>query len=206
MLSHEHKQDVPREAAGDHSISSCCCCSHINSHNQVCGHRTGSSHSGAEEYPRWYTHISQLTQLMPPQETYITEIGSQSTMCQIHTGAYVSLLAPGETDYYTACHLRKTTTYILHVVSITTDTHDRRKSTGGKKRRKEKKMKEKEEKRRKRDKKIKRKMERRETTKTRKAREDKTRRGSKERRKEVRPSGTYDVRVRQRRANPSGLC
>ena len=28
------------------------CCSHINSHNQVRGHRTGSSHSGAEEYPR----------------------------------------------------------------------------------------------------------------------------------------------------------
>ena len=30
----------------------CCCCSHINSRNQVRGHRTGSSHSGAEEYPR----------------------------------------------------------------------------------------------------------------------------------------------------------
>ena len=29
-----------------------CCCSHINSHNQVRGHRTGSSHSGAEAYPR----------------------------------------------------------------------------------------------------------------------------------------------------------
>ena len=26
-------------------------CSHINSHNQVRGHRTGSRHSGAEEYP-----------------------------------------------------------------------------------------------------------------------------------------------------------
>ena len=56
----------------------CCCCSRINSHNQVRGHRTGSSHSGAEEYPRertqtnqvWYTHISQLTQFMPPPETY----------------------------------------------------------------------------------------------------------------------------------------
>ena len=54
------------------------CCSHINSHNQVRGHRTGSSHSGVEEYPRekkkktqrWYTHISQLTQFMPPPETY----------------------------------------------------------------------------------------------------------------------------------------
>ena len=38
----------------------------VNSHNQVRGHRTGSSHSGVEEYPRektqtkpkWYTHIS----------------------------------------------------------------------------------------------------------------------------------------------------
>ena len=31
-------------------------------------------------------------------------------MCQVHTGAFVSLLAPGKTDY-TACHPRKTTTY-----------------------------------------------------------------------------------------------
>ena len=26
---------------------------------------------------RWYTHISQLTQFMPPPETYKSEIGSQ---------------------------------------------------------------------------------------------------------------------------------
>ena len=38
-------------------------------------------------------------------------------MCQVHTGADVSLLTPGETDYYTDCHPRKTTTYILHVRS-----------------------------------------------------------------------------------------
>ena len=65
----------------------CICCSHINSHNQVRGHRTGSSHSGAEEYPRekhkqnqrCYTYISQLTQFMPPPETK-SEIGSQPTM------------------------------------------------------------------------------------------------------------------------------
>ena len=39
---------------------------------------TDSSHSGADEYPRettqtnkrWYTHISQLTQFMPPPGTY----------------------------------------------------------------------------------------------------------------------------------------
>ena len=36
-----------------------------------------------------------------------------------------------KTDY-TACHPRKTTTYILQVVPITTHTHDRRKSTGKK--------------------------------------------------------------------------
>ena len=61
-------------------------------------------------------------------------------MCQVHTGAYVSLLAPGKTDY-TACHPRKATTYTLHVVPITTHTHDRRKSIGKKKQRKEKKIK-----------------------------------------------------------------
>ena len=58
-------------------------------------------------------------------------------MCQVHTGAYVSLLAPGKTDY-TACHPGKTTTYILHVVPITTHTHVRRKSKGNKKQRKDK--------------------------------------------------------------------
>ena len=35
--------------------------------------------------PRWYTHISQLMQFMPPPETYKSEIGSQSTMCQVYT-------------------------------------------------------------------------------------------------------------------------
>ena len=74
--------------------------------------------------PRWYRHISQLTQFMPPTKTYKSEIGSQSTMCQVHTGAYVSLLTPGETDYYTACHPKKTTTYILHVVSLRIRTTD----------------------------------------------------------------------------------
>ena len=36
---------------------------------------------------------------MLPPETYKSEIGSQPTMCQVHIGAYVSLLAPGKTDY-----------------------------------------------------------------------------------------------------------
>ena len=35
------------------------CWSHINSHNQVRGHNPGSSHSGAEEYPRENTHTTQ---------------------------------------------------------------------------------------------------------------------------------------------------
>ena len=97
--------------------------------------------------PRWYTHISQLTQFMPPPETYKSEIGSQSTMCQVQACAYVSLLTPGETKY-SDCHPRNTTTYILHVVSIATHTHDRHKSIGGKetKKRKEDKGKERKEK------------------------------------------------------------
>ena len=68
-------------------------------------------------------------------------------MCQVQAGAYVSLLTPGETKY-SDCHRRKTTTYILHVVSITTHTHDRRKSIGEKetKKRKEDKGKERKEK------------------------------------------------------------
>ena len=55
--------------------------------------------------------MSQLTQFMPRPETYKSEIGSQPTMCQVYTSAYVSLLAPGKTDY-TDCPPRKTTTYI----------------------------------------------------------------------------------------------
>ena len=98
--------------------------------------------------PRWYPHISQPTQFMPPPERYKSEIGSLSTMCQIQAGAYVSLLTPGETKY-SDCHPRKTTTtYILHVVSITTHTHERHKSIGEKetKKRKEDKGKERKEK------------------------------------------------------------
>ena len=77
------------------------CCSHTTSHDQDRGHKTGSNHSGAEVYPRekaqtnqshsgaeeyprektqtnqrWHTHISQLTQFMPPPETCKSEIGS----------------------------------------------------------------------------------------------------------------------------------
>ena len=55
-----------------------CCCSHMNSHNQVRGHRTGSSHSGMEEYPREKTHKPTVVHayiivdaiLMPPPEKH----------------------------------------------------------------------------------------------------------------------------------------
>ena len=84
-----------------------------------------------------------MTQLMPPPETYKkSEIGSRPTMCQVHTGAYVPLLAPGKTDYDTARDPRKTTTYILHVVPITTHTYARQTQVIWKKnQRKEKKIK-----------------------------------------------------------------
>ena len=62
-------------------------------------------------------------------------------MYQVHIGAFVSLIAPGKTDY-TACHPRKATTYIFYVVPITTHTHVRPKSIGKEKQRKERKMEE----------------------------------------------------------------
>ena len=71
---------------------------------------------------------------MPPLETYESGIGSQPTMCQVHTGAYVSLLAPEKTDYIYRLPPKKD--YHVHiartVVPITTYTHDRRKSIGKK--------------------------------------------------------------------------
>ena len=67
------------------------------------------------------------------QKHVLVKLGvSQRCARYIHTGPYVSLLAPGKTDY-NAYHPRKTTTHILHVVPITTHTHDRRKSIGQKK-------------------------------------------------------------------------
>ena len=89
-----------------------------------------------------HAHGTQLTQFMHPPETYKCEIGSQPTMCQAHNGAYVSLLAPGKTDY-TGYHPRKTITNVLHVVPITTHTHDSRKSIGKKETKKRKEKKEK---------------------------------------------------------------
>ena len=55
-----------------------CCCSHINSHNKsvVTGQAPvtldlRNTPGKNTNNPRWYTHISQLTQFMPPPETYV---------------------------------------------------------------------------------------------------------------------------------------
>ena len=74
-------------------------------------------------------------------------------MCQVHT--WCIRLITRAWKNVTACHPRKTTTYMLHVVSITTHTHDRRESIGKKKQRTNKKRKKRKEKRRKRNKKTK---------------------------------------------------
>ena len=77
------------------------------------------------------------------------------------------------------CHPRKTTTYILRVVSVITRTHDRRKSIGEKKQGTNKKRKERKEKKAKKENEKGKKIE----EKTRKARKGKTKRGSKERKR-----------------------
>ena len=81
---------------------------------------------------------------------------------------------------YTACHPKKTTTYIFHAVPITTHTHDRRKSIGKKDQRKKRYRKKKKEKEAKNEKGEER------EEKKRKARKDKARRGSKAKGKEKR--------------------
>ena len=131
--------------------------------------------------PRWYTRILQLTQFMPPPETYKSEIGSSLRCAGSMSGAYVSLLAPGKTDY-TACHPRKTNTYITR--SINHYAYARQTQVKWKKNKEQirRERKGKEKKRRKRKKKTKK--EKKEQEKTRKARKGKTRRGSKERKRE----------------------
>ena len=78
----------------------CCCCFHINSHNLVRGLRTGSSHSGVEEYPRKKTQtkggtrMTQLPQFMPPPETYKANSGVSLRCARsalVHTSHYSRL-------------------------------------------------------------------------------------------------------------------
>ena len=87
---------------------------------------------------------------MPSPETYIKVKSGVSLRCagSILTGAYMRLAtrcAPVKNDY-TACHPGKATTYVLHVVPITTHTPVRLKSNGRKETKKEEKSKKKEEK------------------------------------------------------------
>ena len=95
----------------------------------------------------------------------------------VHTGAYVSILTPGETAFKPATiplatQERLPRTYsVLHVVCITKHTHDRRKSIGKKTKEKKDEEKERNEKKAKRKKHEKWK----EKKKTRKARKEKTR-------------------------------
>ena len=96
-------------------------------------------------------------------------------MCQVQAGAYVPLLTPGETQY-SDCHRRKTTTYILHVVSITPHTHDRHKSIGEKKTEKRKEDKGKERRRTKQN-------EQKKAKRRRQEKQEKTRQESKEKRR-----------------------
>ena len=76
-----------------HVTPGCCCCSsssHIHSHNQVRGHRTGSSNSGAEEYPwekaqtnrRWYTHVSRLYRDFE-RTKHVSRISAGAQMCLV---------------------------------------------------------------------------------------------------------------------------
>ena len=99
--------------------------------------------------PRWYTHISQLTQFKPPPE-HIKMKSGVSLRCarsiRVHTSHYSRLEKPT----IPLATQERLTTYVLHVESITTHAHDKRKSIGEKKQRKEKNIKERKEKRRKR--------------------------------------------------------
>ena len=163
------------------------------SHNQVRGHRTGSSHSGAEErptkgktqtQPRWYTHISQPTQFMPDPETYNkkSEIGSQSTMCQVSAWCIRLITRAWKNRLYIplATQERPPRIYYTKYLSLrirTTDASQLEKRNKGRIRR-ERKGKKREEGEKENEKKGK---ERKEETRRKARRKGKTRRGSKER-------------------------
>ena len=87
--------------------SSAVCCSHINSHiikSVVTGQAPVTlelrNTPGKKHKPK-VVHAYSTADVVHTSTRNIkkSEIGSQPTMCQIHTGAYVSLLAPGKTDY-----------------------------------------------------------------------------------------------------------
>ena len=84
----------------------------------------GQVHTGANVITADAIHAS--------TRKYGCEIGSQPTMCQVNTGANVSLLTTRAWKNRLYRLPPKTTTYILHVARITAHTHDRRKSIGKK--------------------------------------------------------------------------
>ena len=51
---------------------SCCSCSHINSHDQVRDHRTGSNPSGVEEYP-----TEEINKTISGTHTFIAEASAK---------------------------------------------------------------------------------------------------------------------------------
>ena len=65
VLSEKPNLQEAAERPRNRQYLSCCCChSHINSHNQVRGHRTGYSHSGTEEYSRGKTQTKGGTRII----------------------------------------------------------------------------------------------------------------------------------------------
>ena len=90
---------------------------------------------------RWYTQISQLTQFMPPPGTYKSRFGSQPMMCQVHTGAYVSLLAPEKSRFYRLPLNKDYHVYSTLSTYITTHTYARQTHHDWKKKQRNKKVK-----------------------------------------------------------------
>ena len=137
---------------------------------------------------------------------YKSEIESQPTICQVHTGAYVH--TRGCKNRLHRLHPEKTTTYTLRAVPITTHAHIRLKSIG-KKRRKEKKRQKNEKKEKKRNKrkenerkrKEKKEKERREKKRREKKRREKKRREKKRREKKRREKNRREKKRREKNEN-----
>ena len=176
----------------DRHFHVCRCCSHINSHNQIRGHRTGSSHSGAEEYPREKTQTKGGTRIYHSwpnsslHQQHIKMKSGVSLRCArsipVHTSHYSRLEKP-TIPLATEERLPRIIyiyiyIYIYYVVPTTTHTRqaqvNRKNET--KKRNEDKGKERKDKKAKERSRKEKKRKE-----KSRKARKDKTRRGSKER-------------------------
>ena len=100
-----------------------------NPHNEVRGHRTGSSLSGVEEYPRekthtqnqtCYPHVSLLTQFMPLPEEYKKVKSRVSRRCSrsmlVHTSHYSRL---NRSDHSASGPYRRVTRYYSLALNVT---------------------------------------------------------------------------------------